>query len=140
MLPQEAEGLLAQANHAILAINRPSGAPHVTPVWYLWDGQAFYISTATDRAKYTHIVHDPAVALIVEDPGSSNYVAAYGRAEIIERADPAFEDLTRRVIGKYLPPDKAGQMLEIALSPQRVVIKLRPERVVVGGKAVALTA
>lgn len=140
MLPQEAQDLLTQNNHAILAINRAEGAPHVTPVWYLWDGAAFYVSTATDRAKYANIVHDPAVALIVEDPGSSNYVAAYGQAQLIARGEPDFEDLTRRVVGKYLPPEQSGKMLEMALGPNRVVVKLEPERVVVSGKAVEQTA
>jgi len=41
MIPQDMNDLLALRNNAIVAINRPSAGPHLTLVWYLWDGDAF---------------------------------------------------------------------------------------------------
>ena len=140
MLPQEAQDLLAQSNHAIVAVNRAGDAPQVTPVWYLWDGDAFYVSTTDDRAKIRNIRHDPAIAMVVDDAGSSNYVAAYGQAQVIERDQPDFDPLTRRIIGKYVPAEQQEQTLSWALAPGRVVLKLRPDKVVVSGKVVELTA
>src|SRR5689334_837371 len=86
MIPQELQDLLAQRNNAIVAVNRRSGGPHVTPVWYVWDGEDFYFSITTDRAKYSNIKRDPSISLIVDEgPG---YVAAYGEAEFLDLSHP----------------------------------------------------
>ena len=32
---------LAGRHHAVLGINRKHASPHLTPVWYLWNGRTF---------------------------------------------------------------------------------------------------
>jgi PPOX class probable F420-dependent enzyme len=129
MIPQEMQDLLTQRNNAIIAVNRPTGGPQVTPVWYLWDGEAFYFSTTKDRAKYAHIKRNPAISLIVD--GGPRYIAAYGQAEIIEQITPDLADLAVQMAAKYVPPEGVEQLVKLAQEPGRVVIKLRPEKVVV---------
>ena len=52
-LSAEVEEFLRQPNVAALATVRPSGRPHVTPVWYDFDGSEFMVGTlrATQKAK-----------------------------------------------------------------------------------------
>jgi PPOX class probable F420-dependent enzyme len=134
MIPQEMQDLLAQRNNAIVAVNRRSGAPHVTPVWYLWDGEVFYFSTTKDRAKYTNIKRDPSISLVVD--GGSRYIAAYGQAEIVDHTYPNFVDMAVQMASKYVPPERMEQLVKLAQAPDRVVIKLRPEKVVVRNEVV----
>ncbi|GHO95084.1 hypothetical protein KSF_051320 [Reticulibacter mediterranei] len=138
MIPQELQDLLTQRNNAILAVNRRSGAPHVTPVWYLWDGEDFYVSITTDRAKYANIQRDPSISLIVDEgPG---YVAAYGEAEIFDQTHPNAGELAERLVIKYTAGEQREQFLKLVKEPNRVIIKLHPEKVVTSNLVVARPA
>jgi PPOX class probable F420-dependent enzyme len=138
MVPQELQGLLKQRNNAIIAVNRRSGGPHVTPVWYLWDGDAFYFSITTDRAKYANIKRDPSISLIVDD--GSNYVAAYGEAEFVDLNHPSVPALVDQIVNKYVAGERREQFLEVAKAPERILVKLRPEKVVTSNGVVAKLA
>ncbi len=138
MIPEEMQDLLAQRNNAIVAVNRRSGGPQVTPVWYVWDGEAFYFSTTKDRAKYALIKRDPGISLLVD--GGARYIAAYGQAEIIDAIAGDFADLAMQMAAKYVPPEQVEQLMKVAQEPDRVVIKLRPEKVVVRNEIVVARA
>lgn len=135
MIPEEMQDLLHEPNHAIIAVNRPAGGAQVTPVWYLWDGEAFYFSTTKDRAKFVNILRDPEISLIVNDSKSARYVAAYGKAQIIDQDDADFESITRKIVLHYLPGEQGEKMLQFALGAGRVVIKLVPEKTVAPSRA-----
>ena len=138
MVPQELQGLLKQRNNAIIAVNRRSGGPQVTPVWYLWDGDAFYVSITTDRAKYANIKRDPSISLIVDD--GSNYVAAYGEAEFIDLNHPSVPALAEQIVTKYVAEEQREQFLKVVKEQNRVIIKLRPEKIVTSNGVVAKLA
>jgi PPOX class probable F420-dependent enzyme len=126
MTPAEIQALLSQANNAIVGVNRADGGPQLTPVWYAWDGNAFYFTTTKTRAKYMNLQRDPSITLIVDDFASHNYVTAYGRAEIIERD---FTALLRPVIAKYVAADKVEQRVkQVTDDPSRVLIVVRPQK------------
>ncbi len=121
MVPQELQDLLAQRNNAIVAVNRRSGGPHVTPVWYLWDGEDFYFSITTGRAKYTNIKRDPSISLIVDEGPS--YVAAYGEAEILDRDHPDVPALADQLVTKYVDGEQREQFLKVVKEPNRVLVQ-----------------
>ncbi len=138
MVPQELQDLLAQRNNAIVAVNRRSGGPHVTPIWYVWDGEDFYFSITTDRAKYSNIKRDPSISLIVED--GPRYVAVYGEAEFLDMNHSYVPALTDQLISKYVAGEQREQFLKVVKEPNRVLVKLRPERVVTSNGTVARSA
>jgi PPOX class probable F420-dependent enzyme len=103
-----------------------AGASPAPTVGYLWDGTSFYFSTTRDRAKYFNLQRDPRISLLVDDSATHNYVASYGRAEILEH-NPA--ELVHQLIAKYLPADRVEQFVsEIAADPKRVLVVLHPEK------------
>lgn len=55
MTSEEVNVLLARPLDAIVAVTRREGGPQVTPVWFRWDGEAFYFSTTRHRSKYANI-------------------------------------------------------------------------------------
>jgi PPOX class probable F420-dependent enzyme len=126
----ERDALLAKPLDAILAVSRRSGGPQLTPVWFHWDGEAFYFSTTRSRSKYPNLRRHPQSSVIVDDQAAHHYVAAYGHAEIVEDDRERILSLTRPIMAKYAPdPDRTAQMLE-RMEDDRVVIILRPERIV----------
>jgi PPOX class probable F420-dependent enzyme len=122
MTPEKIAALLSKTHVAIVGVNRADGGPQLTPVRFFWDGDAFCFSTTTDRAKYANIKRNPLITLMVEDP--EGYIAAYGKAEIIETG---FTDLVRPIIEKYMP-DRIEVGMAIVTQPNRVLVLLRPER------------
>jgi PPOX class probable F420-dependent enzyme len=128
MISGQQAALLAQPKIAIIGVNRASGAPQLTAVWFAWDGKDFSFSTCTDRAKYVNIKRNPAISLLVEDTATFTSVVAYGQAEIIEHNVAA---LTRPIIEKYVPEAQREERLKsIANDPHRVIVVLHPEKII----------
>ncbi len=128
MTSQEIQTLLSKANNAIVGVNRADGGPQLTPVWYTWDGTSFLFSTTKKRAKYFNLKRDSSISLIVDDIATHKYVAAYGRAEVIEHN---ISELTRPILEKYVPADQLEQSVKmLGNDPTRVLVVLHPEKMV----------
>ena len=61
--------------------------PHVAPVSYVFEGDAFYIATDYETKKYENVRKNDRVALVVDIYSSvgNKAVSVQGRAKIIER-------------------------------------------------------
>lgn len=128
MISEEMQTILSKPKNAIIAVNRAKGGPQLTPVWFYWDGTSFRFSTTKDRVKYLHIKRDPSISLIVDDLEAHKYIAAYGRAEVIEHN---VGELARPIIQKYVSGDRLEQMVKMVNDdPNRVVVVLRPDKIV----------
>ena len=103
MTPEERNAQLAKPLNAIVAVSRRAGGPQLTPVWFYWDGEAFFFSTTRSREKYKNIKRNPEISLIVDDLAAHTYVAAYGRAEIVEGDRERVVALTAPIMEKYMP-------------------------------------
>jgi PPOX class probable F420-dependent enzyme len=130
MHPDKITALLVKTNRAIVGVNRACGGPQLTPVWYFWDGETFRFTTTTDRAKYANLKRNPSMTLLVEDP--EGYVVAYGEAEIVEAG---FAELARPIIEKYMA-DRIDAGMKIVTQPNRVLVSLRPEKLLSNEDAV----
>ena len=137
MTGEELNSFLSQKHNAIIGVNRPGKSPQLTPVWYSWDGEAFLFSTARDRAKYPNIKRDPSISLIVDDVKDHTYVVATGDAEIIEEN---VAHLSRPILAKYLPPERLEQSMGMVEDPTRVLVRLRPSKLLVNGTSVEVPA
>src|SRR5690348_3500313 len=75
---------LAGRRNAVLGVNRAGGPPHLTPVWFLWDGRTFNISTTRPRQKVVSLGRDRRVSLCIDDTLGFRSVVVEGTAEVIE--------------------------------------------------------
>jgi PPOX class probable F420-dependent enzyme len=75
---------LAEPRTVIVAGVKSDGRPHLSPNWFFWDGQRFFISTTRDRVKYKIFSRDPRVELIVDDATGHRYARVSGTVEILE--------------------------------------------------------
>jgi len=85
MSAAEIDAFLAGPWLARLACLKPDGWPYVVPVWYHWDGEAFWV-VARKRSEWAHFMAaDPRVSLVVDEPEPPiRKVICEGRAEVIE--------------------------------------------------------
>lgn len=127
MIPQDMFDLVTQRHNAIVGLNRASGGPQMGPVWFLWDGEAFYFRVAKSTAKYRNIQRDPAISLMVIDPRGFRYITAYGQAHIIEPNPP---DIAAQIVNKYYAPTLAPQKMPPDEERDVVTIRLQPDKVI----------
>jgi PPOX class probable F420-dependent enzyme len=83
------EAFLAEPRNVVVAGIRRDGRPHLSPNWFYWDGQRFYVSTTRSRVKYAIFRRDPRAQLLVDDPTGFRAVLVPATVEI--REDTAAE-------------------------------------------------
>jgi PPOX class probable F420-dependent enzyme len=82
--PSPLEAFLAEPRNVVVAGVRKDGRPHLSPNWFFWDGDKFYVSTTRKRVKYHIFRRDPRVELLVDDATGYRYVHVSGTVEIRE--------------------------------------------------------
>ena len=78
------EAFLAEPRNVVVAGIRRDGSPHLSPNWFYWDGQRFYVSTTRHRAKYAIFRRDSRAELLVDDCTGYRAVLVRGTVEIRE--------------------------------------------------------
>ncbi len=96
----EVADFLREAHVASLATVRPNGRPHVTPVWYEFDGREFIISTFRDAQKAANVARKGFAAMTVHTGGAPyRHVIAEGTARVGSALDNVWRE---RVASRYL--------------------------------------
>ncbi len=125
--PERQAWILDNMPNAIVATVRRSGLPQVTPNWYLWTGQEFWISTPASTAKTHNLRRDPRIVLCIDDPESGDYVQIIGSATILE--GPAVREPTIELIRKYMAePAVIPHWETISTASECILIVVRPDR------------
>jgi PPOX class probable F420-dependent enzyme len=122
------DAFLAEARNAIVGGVRSDGRPHLTPNWFLWDGERFYVSTTKDRVKYRMFSRDPRVQLAIDDVHGFRYVIVDGTVEISDDVDGGL-DYFKALRHKH---GRAGQsdneLRDEMVRDGRVLLVITPDR------------
>lgn len=135
MTADEIDRLLSAAVPARLAAIDRDGFPHITPLWFIWADGAFYLTSISDRPHLRRLEANPraGICIDVEEPERDDgqhpnrQVRAVGLAELSPDSDGFWTD---RITQKYVRGPSASTMRAARLADQRVVICLRPDRLV----------
>jgi hypothetical protein len=113
MNPDEVDAFLAAERTCRVASVGPSG-PHVTPLWFWWDGQAIWLYSLTRSQRWADIVRTPRVAIVI-DAGHDYFelrgVELAGDAEVVGEAprtasaEPRLLAVERAFARKYAGQD-----------------------------------
>ena len=77
-----------------LATVRPTGTPHLVPIWFEWVAGKIYFCTGADSVKVRNLKQNPHVAIALED--GSQPIVIEGLAQPIERPPAAVVDEFQR--------------------------------------------
>lgn len=121
----EIDAFLDERHTLVIATLRDDGTPHLTTVWYRWDGHAFWISTNRDRVKYRNISRDPRASVLIDSPPRETSVAASGKAEVVAQDADAYEGALA-IVGRYV--EDAETYLEERSGDPRALIRIRPQQ------------
>lgn len=120
------EAFLTEPRNVIVAGIRKDGRPHLSPNWFFWDGEHFYVSTTRKRAKYTIFRRDPRAELVVDEPEGMRYVEIPTTVEIREDvpANVALFRAIREKHGRQTPPD--DELAAQLVADDRVLLVFTP--------------
>jgi PPOX class probable F420-dependent enzyme len=131
---EEVDERLASTALARLATYRADGMIHLTPIWFVWDGEKFRLTLGAGRVHLKNLQRDPRISILVdEDPRPEKGLAAgawaimcRGTAELSQ--DPGLiREVTHAVLAKSLGPADAEQYLEPVMAEGRTVVTITPQ-------------
>ncbi len=119
---------LNERHYATLATLNEDGSIHLTPVWYLFENDCFFVSTGSPSRKVRNILARPQASIVVDSRKleSTRWVSASGSAEIIrgERSKEINTKIDKRYLTKVALEDPSvGPVIEAAGD---VTIRLTP--------------
>jgi PPOX class probable F420-dependent enzyme len=124
----EIEAFLAEPRNVVVAGIRRDGRPHLSPNWFWWDGERFYVSTTRDRVKYAIFRRDPRAQLLIDDPAGFRAVLLPATVEIREDLAaelPRFRAI-REKYGLAVPGDE--EHLRALAEEGRVLLAITPDQ------------
>lgn len=66
MTQEEINAHLCEARTCRVATVGAEGAPHISPLWFVWDGSALWLNSIVKSQRWTDIERDPRVALAID--------------------------------------------------------------------------
>ncbi|MFF3816483.1 PPOX class F420-dependent oxidoreductase [Streptomyces bluensis] len=112
-----------------LSTVRADGRPHVTPIWFLLDGDDVVFNTGQGTVKGRNLARDGRVALCVDDDRPPyGFVVLEGRAALSEDLDEVRRWATR-IGGRYMGEDRAEEFGARNGVPGELLVRLRVDKV-----------
>jgi PPOX class probable F420-dependent enzyme len=112
-----------------LSTARADGSPHVTPIWFLLDGDDVVFNTGKESVKGRNLARDGRVALCVDDDRPPyGFVVLQGRAELSEDPEEVRHWATR-LGARYMGEDRAEEFGARNGVPGELLVRVRVERV-----------
>lgn len=110
MTAEEIDAYLRTQHTCRVATVGGDGAPHVSPLWFAWDGTALWLNSVVRSQRWANLVRDPRVSIVV-DSGEAYLelrgVELIGAAEVVgevprtNEPDPAVAEPERLFGQKY---------------------------------------
>ena len=127
----ELDTFLSEALVASLSYLSSDGYPASVPLWYDWDGSAFWLVPSPGAEWAEHVRRNPRISLAIsESTPPLRRVLARGPALAVEDADARrWRSLEDSLAARYARLD-AGRVLGSRPSAERVLLKLVPERLI----------
>lgn len=76
MSEEEVDAYLRTARVCRVATATPDGDPHVSPLWFAWDGAALWLYSVTRTRRHAHLQRNPRVAVVVD--GGEGFFELHG--------------------------------------------------------------
>ncbi|MFK0198166.1 PPOX class F420-dependent oxidoreductase [Streptomyces lavendulae] len=113
-----------------LSTVREDGSPHIAPIWFVLDGDAFVFNTGKNTVKGRNLARDGRVALCVDDDRPPfSYVVLQGRAEISEDLEEMLPWATR-IGSRYMGEERGDAFGRRNAVPGELLVRVPIEKVI----------
>jgi PPOX class probable F420-dependent enzyme len=113
-----------------LSTVRADGGPHVTPIWFLLDGDDLVFTTGAASVKGRNLLRDGRFALCVDDDRPPiAFVVLQGLVSVSEQPDELRQWATR-LAARYMGPDRAEEYGARNGGPGELLVRARIGKVV----------
>lgn len=101
-LSDELREVLEGRHYATLATHNDDGTILLTPVWYLFDNEKFYVGSLSTSRKVRNLTarNDATIMVDIRRPGTELWISASGQIEII--AGEASQHMNAKIFPRYL--------------------------------------
>ena len=111
-----------------------AGYPRITPIWFLFEDRAFYMTSLVGKRHVRDLRKDPraSIRVDVEDATARDGVRAnaqLGGRGIAELRQDLGGEWTRRITLRYVRGPQGEARAALRAAQERVVIILRPDRI-----------
>ncbi|MEH0468833.1 pyridoxamine 5'-phosphate oxidase family protein [Streptomyces sp. B21-097] len=133
MTSGELDAFLTVQRTCRVATVSTDGAPHVSALWFLWDGNALWLYSVVRSKRWTDLRRDPRVAIVidtgeeydslrgVELSGAVEFVGEIPRTgELCAKLDAVETRFARKNFGLDAMPHD-GRHAWVRLTPEKVV-------------------
>ena len=115
---------------AVLATLDADGAPYLSAVWFLWDGEHVYVATGGNTRKARNAAARPRGSIIVDSRRNDTLGGAAATGALAVLRGEEARALNERVWAKYLTPqgladERVGGAIR---AHDDVTIRLTPDR------------
>ncbi|WP_215451089.1 pyridoxamine 5'-phosphate oxidase family protein [Streptomyces sp. ATCC 21386] len=132
MEPAELDEFLSTQRTCRVATVGSDGAPHVTPLWFVWDGTALWLYSITRSKRWSVLRRDPRVAVVVdagEEYGELRGVELSGTVDLVGEVPRTGEPVPELVEVERLFARKNFGIDEMPHDGRHAWLRLTPEAV-----------
>jgi general stress protein 26 len=116
----------------LATVNPKTLQPHITLVWYLWDGASIWISAFISTRKAKDISKNEKIAVLIEPKDSKPFQAILfeGPCEFISEPRDQVAEMSLKIYERYMGTEgvKAKEPQSWAVDAENRLIKLTPAR------------
>ena len=137
----EIEALKQEDSPAYLATIDKHGYPRITPLWFLWKDDCFYMTSVDGKPYLQHLMDNPKASICIEIETVQSGIHRPNRQlkalGLVSLYPDYSGEMTREISSKYLSGDGAEAEIDRRSSVHRTVVKLKPDKVwgLGGGKS-----
>ncbi len=133
MTPGELDAFLTTQRTCRVATVSAEGAPHVSALWYLWDGSALWLYSVVRSKRWTQLRRDPRVAIVIdtgEEYESLRGVELSGAVEFVGEAPRTGELCAELDAVETLFARKNFGLDAMPHDGRHAWVRLRPDKIV----------
>ncbi|QFG26662.1 PPOX class F420-dependent oxidoreductase [Actinomadura sp. WMMB 499] len=111
------------------AVTRADGSPHVTPIWFVLDGDDLLFNTGAGTVKGRALARDPRLSVCVDDQEPPySFVLVRAEATLVEDLDEMRRWATE-IGGRYMGADRAAEFGARNAVPGEYLVRARITKV-----------
>ncbi|MEV5978263.1 pyridoxamine 5'-phosphate oxidase family protein [Streptomyces sp. NPDC052114] len=132
MTPDELDAFLTAERTCRVATVSPDGAPHVSTLWFAWDGTSLWLYSITRSKRWADLRKDGRIAVVVdagEEYGELRGVELSGTVEFVGEAPRTGEPCPELVAPERLFARKNFGMDELPHDGRHAWARLTPDAI-----------